>query len=55
MSKELEKPGIIDDSKKFDKYLNQNGYSNSINSGTYHVSVDDTYKELAKKITGNRK
>ena len=55
VSKELEKLGIIDDSKKFDKYLNQNGYSNSINSGTYNVSVDDTYKELAKKITGNRK
>ena len=55
VSKELEKLGIIDDSKKFDKYLNQNGYSNSINSGTYHVSVDDTYEELAKKITGNRK
>lgn len=55
VSKELEKLGIIEDSKKFDKYLNQNGYSNSINSGTYNVSVDDTYEELAKKITGNRK
>lgn len=55
VSKELEKLGIIDDSKKFDKYLNQNRYSHSINSGTYNVSVDDTYEELAKKITGNRK
>lgn len=55
VSEALEKLGIIDDSKKFDKYLNQNGYSNSINSGTYSVSVDDTYEELAKKITGNQK
>lgn len=52
VSKKLEDLGIIDDSKAFDKYLNDNGYSSSISSGTYDVSIDDTYAELAKKITG---
>lgn len=52
VSSRLESLGIIDDATDFDKYLNDNGYSNSINAGTYQVSPDDTYAELAKKITG---
>lgn len=51
VSKELEDMGIIDDAVAFDKYLSDNGYSNVINSGTYDVSPDDTYHELAEKIT----
>lgn len=52
VSKELEKLGVVDSAKEFDQYLNENGYSNSINAGTYDVSVEDTYEELARKITG---
>lgn len=52
VSRELEKLGVVDSAKEFDRYLNENGYSNSINAGTYDVSVEDTYEELARKITG---
>ncbi|MCI9079141.1 MAG: hypothetical protein HFH68_09510 [Lachnospiraceae bacterium] len=55
VSKELEDMGIIDDAMAFDKYLSDNGYSNVINSGTYDVSPDDTYHELAEKITSRFK
>ena len=53
VSKELEDMGIIDDAVSFDKYLSDNGYSNVIKSGTYDVSPDDTYPDLAKKITSH--
>lgn len=51
VSRKLEDLGVIDSAKDFDMYLDRNGYSSSINAGTYDVSVDDTYKELAQKIT----
>ena len=51
VSKELEDMGIIDDAAAFDKYLIDNGYSGVINSGTYDVSPDDTYHDIAEKIT----
>lgn len=51
VSKKLQNLGIIKDAKDFDKYLNDNGYSSSISAGTYKVSVNDTYNELARKIT----
>lgn len=52
VSKTLEEMGIVKSAKDFDLYLNQNGYSESINAGSYTVSPDDTYQELARKITG---
>lgn len=55
VSKELESMGIIDNAEAFDKYLVDNGYSNVINSGTYNVSPDDTYHDLAEKITSRFK
>lgn len=55
VSKELESMGIIDDAQAFDKYLIDNGYSSVIHSGTYDVSPDDTYHELAEKITSRFK
>lgn len=55
VSKELENMGIIDDADAFDKYLTDNGYSGVINSGTYDVSPDDTYHDLAEKITSRFK
>lgn len=51
VSDELENMGIIDNATKFDKYLTDNGYSNIIHSGTYDVSPDDSYHDLAEKIT----
>lgn len=51
VSRKLEGLGVIKSAKDFDSYLDRNGYSSSINAGTYEVSVDDTYAELARKIT----
>lgn len=55
VSKKLEKMKIIDSAKDFDEYLEKNGYGNSITAGTYTVSPDDTYKQIAQKITGKSK
>ncbi len=55
VSDELERLGIIDDSKAFDKYLVENGYSNVINSGTYDISPEDSYHDIAEKITSRFK
>lgn len=52
VSEKLESLGIIESAKDFDQYLNQNGYSSSIVAGTFKVSTDDTYEELARTITG---
>lgn len=51
VSAKLERMGIVKSAKQFDKYLNDNGYSERISAGTYSVSVDDTYEQLARKIT----
>lgn len=52
VSKRLESLGIVKNAKDFDKYLNDHGYANGISAGTYDVSIDDTYEQLARKITG---
>ncbi|MCH5268078.1 MAG: hypothetical protein J1E62_07015 [Lachnospiraceae bacterium] len=52
VSSKLQKMGIIENATDFDLYLMQNGYGESIAAGTYSVSPDDTYRELARKITG---
>lgn len=51
VSKKLEQLGIIDDAKAFDSYMNRNGYSQNITAGSFSVSPDDTYQDIAKKIT----
>lgn len=43
--------GIIDDSAKFVKYLEDNNYSPYIQLGTFEVTSDMSYKELAETIT----
>lgn len=49
--KHLQSMGVIKDATDFDKYLNDHGYSASISAGIYKVSPEDTYQELANKIT----
>lgn len=51
VSAKLERMGIVKSAKQFDKYLNDNGYSEKINAGTYSVSADDTFEQLARRIT----
>ena len=55
VSQELQELGVVDSASSFDRYLMDNGYSNRINSGTYEVSPDDTFEEIAKKITSGFK
>ena len=55
VSKKLQEMGIVKDAADFDKWLDKNGYSSSISAGTYKVSGNDTYRDLAEKITGKRK
>lgn len=52
VSKRLQDLGIVKSATDFDKYLNDHGYASAISAGTYDVSIDDTYEQLAKKITG---
>ncbi len=52
VSSRLESMGIIKDATDFDKYLNDHGYSDSINAGSYKVSPGASYRDLAKQITG---
>lgn len=52
VSEKLESLGVIKSAKDFDHYLNTYGYSSSIVAGTFQVSSDDSYAELARKITG---
>lgn len=55
VSRELQELGVVDDASSFDRYLMDNGYSGRINSGIYEVSPDETFEEIAKKITSGFK
>ena len=46
--------GLIDDVSGYDKYLEDNGYSKRISTGTYQIPVDATKEEIAKIITKSR-
>ena len=48
----LKEAGVIDDAFAFRDYLVVNGWTNSINIGTYTFTPGMTYEEIAKKITG---
>lgn len=48
----LEQAGIVKDGSDFRKYLISRDLTDFINVGTYELSSDMSYKELAKKITG---
>ena len=52
VSKKLQSMGIVKNAADFDKYLDKNGFSSYISAGTYTVSKKDSYRELARKITG---
>jgi cell division protein YceG involved in septum cleavage len=42
----------VEDAKTFDNYLCNNGYSRSINPGTYEIVPGTSEEEIAKIITG---
>lgn len=54
VAKALVEAELIEDASAFDEYLEKNGYSKRINSGTYEIPVDSTEEEIAKIITRSR-
>ncbi len=52
VSSRLQEAGLVEDAKTFDNYLCNNGYSRSINPGTYEIVPGTSEEEIAKIITG---
>lgn len=51
-SRRLYEAGLVENAKAFDNYLCNNGYSRSINPGTYEIAPGASEEEIAKIITG---
>lgn len=51
ISATLEKNGIIDDASKFNDYLEDNDYSKYVQIGTFELTSDMTFNEVAETIT----
>lgn len=51
-SRRLYEAGLVENAKVFDNYLCNNGYSRSINPGTYEIAPGTSEEEIAKIITG---
>ncbi len=54
VSKSLVEAGLVEDALAFDKYLEDNGYSKRISTGTYEIPMGSTEEEIAKIITRSR-
>lgn len=52
VSRQLYEAGLVENAKEFDNYLCNNGYSRSINPGTYEIDPGTSEEEIAKIITG---
>lgn len=52
VSRQLYEAGLVENAKAFDNYLCNNGYSRSINPGTYEIAPGTSEEEIAKTITG---
>lgn len=50
ISKALYEAGVVESASDFDAYLCQNGYDKTIRTGTFEISKNATYEEIAKKI-----
>lgn len=52
VAKKLEDAGIVESALVYDKFLCQNGYEKKIRVGNFEISVDASYEEIAKILTG---
>lgn len=50
ISKALYEAGVVENAADFDTYLCQNGYDKTIRTGTYEISKNASYEDIAKKI-----
>lgn len=53
VSKKLEELDIISNAEDFDHYLEEYGYSDDIKAGSFEISKDASYKEIADMITSH--
>lgn len=51
IAKLVQDAGIIDDYMEFDRYLNENGYSNMLSVNTFKLNSNMSYEEIAKELT----
>lgn len=51
ISSKLEENGIIDSASKFNQYLEDNDYSKYVQIGTFELTSDMTFNEVAETIT----
>lgn len=54
VAREMKEAGILQNDKKFDEYLVNNGYATKIREGTYRIPVGASYAEIAKIITRSK-
>ena len=52
VSTQFYEAGLVENAKAFDNYLCNNGYSRSINPGTYEIAPGTAEETIAKIITG---
>ena len=50
VAENLYRAGLIDNPGTFNTFLEQNGYDNTIRVGTFHISKDSTYEQIANTI-----
>ncbi len=55
ISSNLYRAGLVDDAKAFDLYLENNGYSRKLRTGTYTISPGLSYSELAQILVNGNK
>ena len=51
VAKRMEETGLVDSAKEFDAFLCGNGYDKRISVGTYEISSNATWEDMAKIIT----
>ena len=51
VAENLYRAGLIDDPNKFNTYLEQNGYDNTIHVGSFNIPEGSTYEQIANTIS----
>jgi hypothetical protein len=51
VSRKLYNAGIVDSASEFDAFLMQHGYDKKISVGTKTININDTWQEIAEKLT----
>lgn len=51
VSRKLYNAGLVENAAEYDAFLMQHGYDKKLNTGTKIISVNDTWQEMAEKLT----